>query len=601
MAFENLFLIEISSTIYYDTIPEAITTFIIMTAAAFVSLLTLVHTIYKFFCEQLNLNELKGDQSPSIDVQPDTIRGRSNSATRSHIPSRGGSFQHKPHHSKEISFLIAALTLFYLLSASLYTFGNWLIRLLTIFFSVDIGCAALAYIQIGYVLIKISFYVLFIARLHLTFDGTNLAVKPLLLKLICAGSITLLCLAFVWFLVDVERQFKAAGYNCSSNADLNYFRPLLPAVIVDTTTSIILLYLFINKLSQLIRIQTSSITAFDCYDKTALERIKNLVLVMTKLTILVCVYIIVGWCVLFLFLPILPGASAMVDVIIGTICVILCYEFHQGLYDKYCFLCKIVCFHTCFWWFIICKEESRAMRRLHWKNICCPEKLKHTKSARKVQDVPLETKQEVKQEKVQETGVDTEDTIAAMMMNEVSIKRRGSPRKKQKMNVDDSTKESEKDVPVQSAMESADIVYSAETDEQKTEDELADITHEKTSTFIINLNAETEDKIFKNAHNGQDRIEEGDEVDEDEEDMQITKSETNTFDHRADRLLEMHRLFFDPTFGEKYKKRKRKKEEKRNRKLMGKKFETDYKVHEEEDEKKKKIDHVVKKSKTAAY
>ena len=151
------------------------------------------------------------------------------------------------------------------------------------------------------------------------------------------------------------QQYENVGKNCSQNADFNFVRPLLPAVIVDTTTSCILLYVFINKLSQLIRFQTSSMDSLSGpnVDDSSMKRVINLILVMTKLSVLVCVYIIGYWMILFFFLPILPGAAAMIDISIGIPCVLFCSEFHQKNYDKYCFPAKWICYYICFFWFII--------------------------------------------------------------------------------------------------------------------------------------------------------------------------------------------------------------------------------------------------------
>ena len=356
---------EISSTIYYSSIPEAITTFSIMSVVMIISLIAFIHTIYKFFCEEIALFE--DDDQTHSETRTNIGRGRSgSSSTRSHVPklsSTGrrsrtmrGSQISKPRHSKEISFLIAGLTMGYLFCATLYSFINWIIRLLMIFFQVNVTCYALGYVQIFYVLLRISFYVLFVVRLHLTFSGSSMAVKQSVLIMICAFSIISLIIACIYFLFDVLKQYKNAGNDCSENKDFNFVRPLLPAVIIDTTTSIILLYLFINKLSQLIRVQTSSIDSFNInMDTPTMQRIINLILIMTKLSVLVCVYIIGYWIILFLFLPILPGAAVMIDISIGIPCVLFCYEFHQNHYDKYCFGCKWICYNICFFWFIIYK------------------------------------------------------------------------------------------------------------------------------------------------------------------------------------------------------------------------------------------------------
>ena len=66
----------------------------------------------------------------------------------------------------------------------------------------------------------------------------------------------------------------------------------------------------------------------------------------------------------------------------------------------------------------------------------------------------------------------------------------------------------------------------------------------------------------------------------------------------------MHKLFFDDDFKatkqRKHVRKAFKKQNSKNKKLMGKKFETDYNVHgHDEDEQHQQNDHVVKRSNTA--
>lgn len=606
---------KISSTIYYSSIEEAITTFSIMSITTTISLIMFIHTIYKFFCEQIPLFD--GDvveskeHSKSGSSTAVTGRGRSSSATRSHVPSlsktrgsrtrnslRGGS---KPAHSKEISFVIAGLTMGYLFLAAIYTFINWIIRLLMIFFEVNISCDALGYIQFIYVLIKVSFYVLFIVRLHLTFSGSNLAVKPRTLIIICVASVTCLVAAFIYFLFDVSSQYEAADNDCSQNANFNFVRAILPAVIVDTLTSIILLYLFIKKLSQLIRVQTSSMDSFiGGNDSGAMQRIINLILIMTKLCVLVCVYVIGSWLLLLLFLPILPGAAVMVDISIGVFCVIFCYEFHQENYDRYCFSCKWCCYHICFWWFIICKEESNATKRFGYCNIicCCLENKiddddlddhrdnnndKNDNNNKKevmlttTKEKPIQNGDEKKEEehKISDNGIE------AMIMSEISVPI--SP--PETSNIDTQSPDYKSDTEDDGPRPEMNKVNSLSSDV---------FSHEKTNTFVINLNVD-DSKITE-----MKSIEEENEDVDDDMDQVISKQKTNTFDYRAQRLKEMHALFFGDEFkGNKRRRMKIRKQDSKKKELMSKRFQSDFIHRQDTEDIDQTVDHQVKKSKTA--
>lgn len=236
----------------------------------------------------------------------------------------------QPVNPKEISFLIAGLTLCYLCFASIYSTSNWLVRLLTIFFGVKFDCYFLGFFVIAYPLTKCSFYVLFVARLHLTFHGSSLAVKPKYLITLCIISVFALFGATAFFFLTWKSDLDKHGGDCSQRTDFKLpLQWVMPAVLVDTITCIILLCLFLHKLSELVRAQTSRMTSFHSLvsaDEMAAQRIKNLILVMTKLTVLVCVYIIGYWLLLVIFYPILPGSSSMIDVVIGGCCVIFCYE-----------------------------------------------------------------------------------------------------------------------------------------------------------------------------------------------------------------------------------------------------------------------------------
>eukprot|EP01084_Bolivina_argentea_P001500 2761_1 len=200
----NIFGVRISSTIYYRSLTEALLTFIIMTISTSITTGIFIHTIYKFFCEKIAIFDgevidtkkiKKTNEEEPTESHTQSARRLSQRPNSLVTRSRGGSkSSSQPTHSKEISFIIALLTICYLLTASIYTFINWLIRLLMIFFNINFSCYVLGYIQISYILIKISFYILFIIRLHLTFQGSNLSVKPLYLKLICIISSFLLIL-----------------------------------------------------------------------------------------------------------------------------------------------------------------------------------------------------------------------------------------------------------------------------------------------------------------------------------------------------------------------------------------------------------------------
>mmetsp|Transcript_52495 Transcript_52495/g.86907 ORF Transcript_52495/g.86907 Transcript_52495/m.86907 type:complete len:598 (+) Transcript_52495:160-1953(+) len=493
---------DISSTIYYSSVSEAITTFIVISVATVVSLIVFTHTVYKFFCEQISSDDastiqkstLQTSQTSRVAVHPPSqfpSRARSHSesctTTRTHLPSlaiskrwRSGSHQqhHTASHHKEISFLIAALTLCYLFFAALYTFLNFLIRLLMIFFGFNISCYALGWVQVCYVCIRIAFYCLFTVRLHLTFRGSNMEIKLLYLRLLCGVSVTLLIAAFIYFLFDVNRQFEAADNDCSKTADFNLVRPLLPAVIVDTVTSMLLLYLFIHKLSVLIRAQTSSVESFAHASQSTLQRIRALVLVSTKLTVLVCVYIVAYWLLYVLFFPVLPGAAVMMELCIGCVITVWCYEFHVHHYNKYCFPCKWCCFHICFWWFIFCKEDSDARHRFNVCEICCALESKATRK-----------NQQSLSERKRTSNTKHEVMLSTVIQSDAEYKHEVDTQ--QSAQNTQSTKVSDKISAVSNAI----------------------VNHEKTGTFVIHLQDElkaSDDNVHDNDDDDDDDGDDGD-------------------------------------------------------------------------------------------
>eukprot|EP00485_Elphidium_margaritaceum_P002945 CAMPEP_0202707640 /NCGR_PEP_ID=MMETSP1385-20130828/19940_1 /ASSEMBLY_ACC=CAM_ASM_000861 /TAXON_ID=933848 /ORGANISM="Elphidium margaritaceum" /LENGTH=393 /DNA_ID=CAMNT_0049366391 /DNA_START=677 /DNA_END=1858 /DNA_ORIENTATION=+ len=389
-------------------------------------------------------------------------------------------------------------------------------------------------------------------------------IKLLYLRLLCGVSVTLLIAAFIYFLFDVNRQFEAADNDCSKTADFNLVRPLLPAVIVDTVTSMLLLYLFIHKLSVLIRAQTSSVESFAHASQSTLQRIRALVLVSTKLTVLVCVYIVAYWLLYVLFFPVLPGAAVMMELCIGCVITVWCYEFHVHHYNKYCFPCKWCCFHICFWWFIFCKEDSDARHRFNVCEICCALESKATRK-----------NQQSLSERKRTSNTKHEVMLSTVIQSDAEYKHEVDTQ--QSAQNTQSTKVSDKISAVSNAI----------------------VNHEKTGTFVIHLQDELKAS--------DDNVHDNDDDDDEEENQQIDRSKTNTFDYRAQRLRELNTLFFDVDMFQ-TKNRKRKKEnaakKKPNQSRLEKRSKTDFdmrEVHDADDDETQQAgneDHVISKSKT---
>ena len=108
--------------------------------------------------------------------------------------------------------------------------------------------------------------------------------------------------------------------------------------------------------------------------------------------------------------------------------------------------------------------------------------------------------------------------------------------------------------------------------------------HDRNQTFVINLNGDNNKLTEENENENENENKRNEEEDDDENgDEVITKSKTNTFDYRAQRLREMHELFFGDHFKStvsrnKKRRHRMKKEDSKNKKLMGKRIQTDFDI-----------------------
>lgn len=333
----------INKTVYFDSEAEAIITLIVTIVAALISGCMFIHTGYKFYVEDI-----------SHALEDDFISSNERRKSRAKLPSLNGNDESHLSHHKEIHEAIAFLTILYLFSGVSYTFTQSIIRIITIFFDYKLSCETNEYLQLMVAIIRSMLYLLFLSRLYLTFLGSHLAYKTY--KLIILGIIILLTNIFViiFWILNTKKQIKQQNGECK----INYTLPAIISYTCDTLINIILLYAFMHKLSQLIQIQTAEYIG----DPSTLKRIKDLIKLMTKLTVLACVAVISSWITTALFIVILPHIIIQFDIIIGTFCILFSYEFHQKKYMTWCFLFRQCCYHVCFWWFIsqdyICKKND---------------------------------------------------------------------------------------------------------------------------------------------------------------------------------------------------------------------------------------------------
>ena len=281
----------------------------------------------------------------------------------------------QPSHHKEVHQAIALFTVLYLFSGCSYTVTQSIIRIITIFFGSNTSCYLHEYLQFVVALTRSMLYLLFLSRLYLTFLGSHLAYKKW--TLIILGITILLANigAIIFWIIDTSNQIRNNQGQCSN---IDYTFTSMTVILVDSLINIVLLYLFVHKLSQLIRTQTAGYDVLDgAGDPSALKRIKDLIKLMTKLTVLACVAVISSWITTLIFLSVsLPHIIQPLDVVVGTFCILFCYEFHKTKYMNWCFLCRQCCYHVCFWWFIsedyICKKNDEKDQELDgFEGGCC--------------------------------------------------------------------------------------------------------------------------------------------------------------------------------------------------------------------------------------
>eukprot|EP01083_Nonionella_stella_P103260 294749_1 len=372
--FRIISIMAINQTIFYSSIGEAIATFIITLIAASLALFMLFHTAYKFYVEDIS-HALEDDI-----FQPTHGRQRTNSTnkTRAKLFKKKASYE-ETHH-KEIHEAIALLTMLYLLTNLAYTFTQSTIRILTMFFNSHTGCLLNEYLQIIVAATRSMLYLYFISRLYLTFMGSHLRYSFRTMLLLTIVIFVANFGAITFWILDTSRQIEDNNGSCSAK-DMDYTYPATVVVVVDTVINIVLLYLFVHKLSQLIRTQCAGYQLCGPHhDGAALKRTKELIKLMTKLTVLACIAVISSWITTIIFITWMPGVVTQIDVVMGNICILFCYEFHQQKYMNYCFLPRQFMYHVCFWWFIsedyICKNNDEedfkkdGFKGGCWESVC---------------------------------------------------------------------------------------------------------------------------------------------------------------------------------------------------------------------------------------
>eukprot|EP00485_Elphidium_margaritaceum_P001743 CAMPEP_0202694458 /NCGR_PEP_ID=MMETSP1385-20130828/8316_1 /ASSEMBLY_ACC=CAM_ASM_000861 /TAXON_ID=933848 /ORGANISM="Elphidium margaritaceum" /LENGTH=387 /DNA_ID=CAMNT_0049350311 /DNA_START=445 /DNA_END=1608 /DNA_ORIENTATION=- len=227
-------------------------------------------------------------------------------------------------------------------------------------------------------LMRSMLHLLFITRLHVSFSGSALQYPKALLAALCVTVVAANFGAVSFWIVSTSREIDAHHSDCHTQQRVDYLLEASVVIAVDSLLSLILLHLFVRKLSQLIK---TSATGFDSdssrIDSQSLERVTTLIRLMTKLTVLVFVAVLTQWTNILIFIRWLPHLTNILDAIFGIICVLLCYEWHQERYLVYCFLPRQCCYHICFWWFIssdwCCQKNNDPIDRQQneFEGGCC--------------------------------------------------------------------------------------------------------------------------------------------------------------------------------------------------------------------------------------
>ena len=105
-------------------------------------------------------------------------------------------------------------------------------------------------------------------------------------------------------------------------------------------------------------------------NKQGMKQAREMIKLMTKLTLLVCVAVI-GEIILFIvLLNLLPGTLiSVIDCLCAT-CLVWTYNYHSKNYKRYCGPCRTCCMHGCMWWFINSGECCQMIKSgdLFFKN-----------------------------------------------------------------------------------------------------------------------------------------------------------------------------------------------------------------------------------------
>eukprot|EP01084_Bolivina_argentea_P171948 297884_1 len=277
---------------YYDSVWQALATVFIHAICTVIIFCLLIHTIYYFWIFNLtNRNNLKLSRRNSFSVRKGRVQCtlneknklKSTNCIKIKIPKIKSNTSNAVYQQIQIATSIKILTLLYMILSLFYSAISFILRFMMIFSDSKINCLIREQTLSIALVSRIVLFIIFAARLHLSFQGTVFAYNAKLLFTFTAFAILITNSTLIYFFTTVTSN--------RSNSDIDYYHcskpgfstttTALPYICCDITFNAILVILFCRRLTSSVQMILSA-NAINNTNKSILKTAK----LITKLSIL---------------------------------------------------------------------------------------------------------------------------------------------------------------------------------------------------------------------------------------------------------------------------------------------------------------------------
>ena len=165
--------------------------------------------------------------------------------------------------------------------------------------------------------------------MYFSFGGTVYAYSKTLLTVVGVSIVVGGYTFGSWLLYNnilfAYGQNTLTSYDCA-NYQFNFGLAAGPSILYDSLMSVTLVTLFIRKLTLLVR--TSIVE-----NNQRASQMSDLMAIIVKFTVLLCVASITTWILSLALGVILPSAAVCIDGYINALCALYCFTFYQKLVE----------------------------------------------------------------------------------------------------------------------------------------------------------------------------------------------------------------------------------------------------------------------------